>query len=255
MALLEALQLSGFAGEASIAEIGAALGDTGRVRMLTALLGNEALTAGELAHEARVTPQTASGHLTRLIETGLLACLRQGRYRYYRLASPAVAELLETMMVAAAGAAKPRSRPRSDKDAALVRARTCYDHLAGRLGVAIAEQMVTGRHVEWNGDGGVVTASGARLLADLGLDLETLARRRRVFCRPCLDWSERRFHIGGAVGAGLAERLAALGWTKRSPNSRAIVVTAAGEKGLAETFGVEPASLDHPPTAVSQPAA
>ncbi len=244
MALLEALQLSGFAGEASIAEIGAALGDTGRVRMLTALLGNEALTAGELAHEARVTPQTASGHLTRLIETGLLACLRQGRYRYYRIASPAVAELLETMMVAAAGAAKPRSRPRSDKDAALVRARTCYDHLAGRLGVAIAEQMVAGRHVEWDGDGGVVTASGARLLADLGLDLEGLARRRRVFCRPCLDWSERRFHVGGAVGAGLAERLTALGWIEQVRSSRAVIVTSSGEKGLVETFGLEPASLD-----------
>ncbi len=220
-----------------IAEIAALIGDPARANMLTALLDGRALTASELAYAARVTPQTASAHLAKLAEARLLGLEKQGRHRYFRLASPEVARMLEALAVVAA-AGPPRYRPPSPRDEALRLARTCYDHLAGQLGVALADALAGRGYLVLDGDGGEVTEAGARFLGEFGLDLARLSRQRRRFCRPCLDWSERRHHLGGALGAALAARCVELAWIERIRDSRAVSITAAGRRGLAEVFGI-----------------
>ena len=237
----------------ALAEIGALLGDPARANMLLALIAGRALTAGELAWSARVTAQTASGHLAKLTETGLLAVERQGRHRYFRLASPLVAQMLEGMQVVASLQAPPRYRPASRIDDALKAGRTCYDHLAGRLGVAIADAMTARGHVVLSGDGGEATQAGLDFLRGFGVDTGP-PKGRRCFCRPCLDWSERRPHIAGALGQGLALRCFALGWIERVRDSRAVAVTRKGSEGLKQTFGIADADLalpsaDRPPLA------
>lgn len=228
--------MSSFPGEASLAEIAAVIGDPGRARMLVALMGGEALPAGELAWQAGVRSSTASGHLAQLVRVGLLLVLRQGRHRYYRLATPDVARLLETMLAVAATQAAPRHRPESARDTALRRARTCYDHLAGRLGVAIADGLVAAGHLALGDGAAVLQPSGRRLLDDLGVDLG-----RSAACRACLDWSERRHHLGGVVGTAMTRRFFALRWVERLPESRAVRLTPAGGEGLSRSFGVDPA--------------
>jgi DNA-binding transcriptional ArsR family regulator len=220
-----------------IAEIAALVGDPARANMLSALMDGRALSAGELAYAAHVTPQTASAHLAKLVEARLLADEKQGRNRYFRLASPEVARMLEEIMAVAVARA-PRYRPAWMRDEALRSARTCYDHLAGRLGVALAGSLAERGHVALDDDGGEVTEDGARFLGEFGLDLAGAAGRRR-FCRPCIDWSERRPHLGGAVGAALAQRCFALGWIERLKDSRAVAITPAGHDGFRTTFGVE----------------
>ena len=219
------------------AEVAALVGDPARANMLTALMDGRALTATELAFHARIAPQTASGHLAKLVDGRLLAVEKQGRHRYFRLASPLVSRMLESINAMAAIEGPPRHRPRSPADAVLRHARYCYDHLAGKLGVALADALVARGHVEFGEDGGAVTPSGAEFLARFGLDLA--APTRRAFCRPCLDWSERRPHIAGAVGAALAARCIALGWVARQRDTRAVAITAKGKKGLAEVFGID----------------
>ena len=220
-----------------IAEIAALVGDPARANMLSALLDGQALTATELAYVAGVTPQTASAHLTKLADMGLLAPEKQGRHRYFRLATPLVARMLESIM-AVAEAGPARYRPHWKGGDTLRDARTCYDHLAGRAAVAITDALVARGHVELGADGGVVTPSGVAFLTSFGLDLEAARKRRRTFCKPCLDWSERRPHLAGAVGAGLADRAFALGWLERMKDSRAVAITEAGRRGLLGVFGV-----------------
>lgn len=229
------------ASPVALAEIGAALGDPARARMLTALLDGRALTAGELAFHAGVAAPTASGHLARLAELGLLALEKQGRHRYYRLASPLVARMLEGVQRVAAEGPR-RHRPPGPADAQLRLARTCYDHLAGRLGVGLADALVAAGRLELDGEGGRLTDAGARFLAGFGLDLPALAEGRRCFCRPCLDWSERRPHLAGALGAALARACFERGWIARVKDSRAVAITAAGRRGLVAEFGL-PADL------------
>ena len=217
----------------------AALGDPARLNMLAALMDGRALTAGELAGIAGVAPTTASGHLARLLEAGLLAMERQGRHRYHRLASPEVARVLEGLMALSAERGRtplraPRTGPR---DAALREARTCYDHLAGRLAVGMADVMVARGHLDLSPDGGALTEAGASFLERLGVALP--AARGRPFCRPCLDWSERRPHLAGALGAALCRRCLELGWMRRVSDSRALSVTPAGWRGLRESFGLD----------------
>jgi DNA-binding transcriptional ArsR family regulator len=227
----------------NIAEVAALIGDPARANMLVALMDGRALTAKELAFVAGVSPQTTSGHLARLVEANLLTCLRQGRHRYHRIASPLVARMLESISLVAAIEAPPRYRPRSPRDDALRLARTCYDHLAGRLGVAIADVMVARRAVVLSDDGGEVTTDGAAFLADgFCIDLAKVPRRRAV-CRPCLDWSERRPHLAGAIGAALADNCFARGWIERVRDSRAVKITPRGQLALCELLRIDGSHL------------
>jgi DNA-binding transcriptional ArsR family regulator len=220
-----------------IAATAALLGDPARANMLAALMDGRALTAKELAFAAHVSPQTTSGHLGKLTEAGLLTPQKQGRHRYYRLASPLVGQMLEGIM-AVSGATDPamanqRSTWRGGE--ALRTARSCYDHLAGRLGVGLADALQQHGHVALSADGGEVTDSGHRFLREFGAAPEP---GRRVFCRPCLDWSERRPHIAGRLGAALACRCFELGWIARQRDTRAVAITEAGHAGFAEQFGL-----------------
>lgn len=216
-----------------LAATAALLGDPARANILTALMDGRALTAKELAFSAHISPQTASGHLGRLTQAGLLAMQVQGRHRYFRLASPLVGQVLEQIM-AMAGPEPPR-RTAWRGGEALRTARTCYDHLAGRLGVALADSLIEHGHVTLAADGGEVTDSGHAFLREFGAEP---AEGKRVFCRPCLDWSERRPHIAGRLGAALATRCFALGWIERQRDGRALTITRAGEDGFAHNFGV-----------------
>jgi len=204
-----------------IAEVAALLGDPGRVNMVLALSDGRALPAGELALAARIAPATASGHLGQLVAGGLLRVTAQGRYRYYRIASPEVATLLESVLVVAATRDEARPRLRrvpSRADAALREARTCYSHLA-RLDI----------------EGSELTPQGMVFLTDFGLDLG--GKRHKTFCRTCIDWSERRLHLSGHVGAALCRRCLDLGWIERRPASRAIDITPTGRAGFGTVFG------------------
>jgi DNA-binding transcriptional ArsR family regulator len=219
-----------------ISEIGALVGERARGEMLSALMGGRALTAKELAFAAKITPQTASEHLHKLVGARILKSTNQGRFRYFRLASHSVSQMLENMMVLAAVAKKsPISR-----DNPLIKARTCYDHLAGILGVAVADALVQKNYIVLNEEGGEVTKEGERFFSDFGIDIANARRQRRTFCRPCLDWSERRPHLAGALGAALAQGCFRLRWVKRVEDSRALIVTAAGLDGLFTTLGIPP---------------
>jgi DNA-binding transcriptional ArsR family regulator len=219
-----------------MAAIAALVGDPARANILCALMDGRAFTAGELAYAAHVSPQTASGHLGKLAVARLITSTPQGRHRYFRLAGAHVAAMLESIMAVAA-IAPPRCRPIRIDDA-MRSARLCYDHLAGRLGVGLADALRAGGHLELGDDGGALTASGEAFLREFGIDMEAARHSRRIFCRPCVDWSERRFHIAGAVGAALAQRLFGLGWIARVRDGRTLVITPAGRRNLAQTFGV-----------------
>jgi DNA-binding transcriptional ArsR family regulator len=228
------------ASQGAFTEIANLAGDPARAGMLHALMDGRALTASELAQAAHVTPQTASGHLTKLAAGGLIAVEKQGRHRYHRLASPAVARMLESIMQVAADA-RPRAIVTGPRDKALRAARTCYDHLAGHLGVALADAMIANRQIELTADAGIVTANGATLFEGLGIALDTRKpeQSKRILCRPCLDWSERRPHIGGALGAALCAHCLTAGWIRRVDGSRAVSVTTKGRQKFREYFGVD----------------
>lgn len=197
-----------------IAFVAALIGDPARANMLTALLDGRALTASELAETGGITLQTASGHLARLVEARLLGVRKQGRHRYFSLSGPDVAQTLEGLMGLAqrTGAVPSRTGPR---DAALRHARVCYDHLAGERGVALLASLRRRGFVEGREESLGLTGPGRDFLAALGVDLAALEGRRRPLCRACLDWSERRDHLGGSLGAALLELMAARGWLRR----------------------------------------
>ncbi len=224
---------------ANLVEVAALVGDTARATMLAALMGGQSLTATELAYAASISRSTASGHLSRLVNARLLVVNRKRRFAYYRIASPLVARMLESIKQVAAIETPPRHRPRSARDDAICFARSCYDHLAGRCGVALTDALVARGHIVLSDDGGEVTASGEKFLCEFGADLVPPAGSRRMFCQPCLDWSERRYHIRGVVGSAILDRLLDLGWFKRERDSRALRLTPAGRVGLADVFGVD----------------
>lgn len=227
-----------------IAEIAALIGDPARSAMLVALMDGRALTASELADVGGITPQTASSHLGRMIEAGMLSVERQGRHRYHRLASATVATMIESIM---AVAAEPANRTRrtirtGPRDSAMRRARSCYDHLAGSIAVAIADSMCERGHVTDLAGGGALSADGLVFLRSIGVDVDSALRRataRRLFCRPCLDWSERRPHIAGTVGAALLTACIEQGWLRRSEGARTMSITRAGAQALNANFGLE----------------
>lgn len=219
----------------TLAEVARLIGDAARANMLSALMGGQALTAGELARHAGVTAQTTSGHLARLSEAKLVAVEKQGRHRYYRLASPEVAQAIHGLMTVAASGPK-RHHPVGPSDEALRVARTCYDHMAGRLALAIADSLSNQGHVVLADGAGLVTEDGRSFLRVFGIDLDVHGGSRRPLCRTCLDWSERRPHLAGRLGVALLGRLLELGWVVRMPESRALRITRSGEVQLARTF-------------------
>jgi DNA-binding transcriptional ArsR family regulator len=222
---------------ANLVEVAALVGDTARATMLNALMGGQSLTATELAYCANVSRSTASGHLSKLVAARLLTVIHERRFSYYRIASPLVATMLESIKVVAAIEVPPRRHPRSANDDALRFARSCYDHLAGQVGVAVTDTLVAMAHIVLTDEGGEVTSSGGRFLSAFGVDLKP--RTRRIFCQPCLDWSERRYHLKGLVGARILDRLLELGWLKCVSGSRALQLTSPGRAGLSETFQIE----------------
>ena len=231
-----------------IAEVAAHFGEPARVAMLAALMDGRALTATELAGVAGITPQTASTHLARLTHAHLLRVERQGRHRFHRLATADVARMLEGVMQLAAARDSRHGPPLvvGPRDAALRMARTCYDHLAGRLGVAIADALVTAGAIEFDDDAGLVTERGIVFLRRAGIGV--LAARgapssSRPLCRPCLDWSERRFHLAGKLGASICRHALEQRWVRRLPDTRALEITTVGRTALRDVFAI---SEPHP---------
>ena len=225
---------------ADIAPVAALMADPARAAMLGALLGGTQLSAGELSQLAGVSPATASAHLARLLDGGLVAVTRQGRHRYYRLAGHEVATVIEAL--AQISPVRPvRSLRQSQEAAALAQARTCYDHLAGRAGVELLDALLRTAVLNGNGRGTEVayevTARGAEKLAGFGVDVAQVRRSRRRFAGACLDWTQRRPHLNGALGAAVTGRLLELGWIERGPSRRAVKVTGPGRDGLGATFG------------------
>ena len=219
--------------------IAALVGDPARSNMLTALMTGRALTATELAGQAGVTPQTASSHLSKLEAGGLIEQEKQGRHRYYRLSDPDVAAVLEGLegLAARAGHMRVRTGP---KDPALRHARVCYDHLAGDLGVQMLDSMKRQRWLRQRKQDIELTAEGQRFLTDtLQISADALAHPRRPLCRACLDWSERRHHLAGTLGAAILTRFTELKWATRdaAPGSRVVNFTRNGEKRFAALFG------------------
>jgi DNA-binding transcriptional ArsR family regulator len=249
-------------GDADIAAVAEVLADRSRSRMLMALDGGRVLPASRLAAEAGVAPSTCSAHLSRLVAAGMLTVEPHGRHRYYRLAGPHVAELLEAI-ARMAPALPVRSLREGTKAEAVRRARTCYDHLAGRLGVALMGALLQ-RGVLDGGDGRfdpdraqrdrlsaagwdvayVLTDSGQAVLGDLGISCTPAGKR--PFVRYCVDWSEQRHHLAGALGARLQARFEELRWIERRTATRAVTVTAAGVTGLAGSLGLDVARLEAP---------
>jgi DNA-binding transcriptional ArsR family regulator len=215
----------------NITAIAALIGDHARAEVLTALMAGGALTATELAAVAGVTRQTISTHLAQLVDGGLLAVEAQGRHRYFRLADEDVARLLESLMGTAfrTGALRVRSSPR---EPALRRARVCYDHLAGAIGVMVYENLARSGAFELHAGAHGLSCSGHARLRELGVDTSTLEGRRRPACRTCLDWSERRHHLAGSVGDALLQRVLELGWASRVPGTRVLAFTPGGEANL-----------------------
>ena len=226
---------------ASIARLAALLADPTRAGMCLALLDGTAWTAGELATTTGVARSTASEHLDQLVAGGLLTEERQGRHRYLRIATPAAAQLVESLAVQAGPGARPRSLRAVTAGEAMARGRTCYDHLAGRLGVAVLDAMVD-RDLVALRRGVALTEGGHRWLADLGVDVDDLDRQRRPLLRTCIDWTERRPHLAGAVGAAVCARFTDEGWVERG-TGRTVRVTDSGSRALRRLLGLTPADL------------
>jgi DNA-binding transcriptional ArsR family regulator len=221
--------------DADIATPAALIGDLTRATFLTELVDGTALPASELAQRAGVSASTASIQLSKLVDGGLLEVESSGRHRYYRLADPSIASAIEALAVIS-----PHRQATSLKTARvgseLQAARTCYDHLAGALGVALLEALQGQRLLTAELE---VTPRGAARFGELGIDVGGLAQGRRPLTRPCLDWTERRHHLAGALGAALASRFLELGWIERRPTSRAVRVTDKGRRGFARELAVE----------------
>lgn len=222
-----------------IARIGALMGDPARANILSALLSGKALTATELATEAGITGQTASSHLKKLMEGGLLTQAKQGRHRYFTLAGPEVGAVLEAVMGLAArkGHLRTRTGPRDPKMRA---ARVCYDHLAGDMAVRIFDSLQKRGFLAVSTDKGglALTADGEGFVSGIGIDLGALTASRRPMCRACLDWSERRNHLAGGLGAALLTRFTESGWLRREPAGRIVHISPKGEAELKKLFPV-----------------
>ncbi|HET7462706.1 MAG TPA: helix-turn-helix transcriptional regulator [Longimicrobium sp.] len=219
---------------ADLVRVARTIGEPSRVRMLALLMGGRALTAKELAHGASIDPATATAHLRRLLDDGLLDVAAQGRHKYFRLRGPEVAALVEQLMVVSGSDGAAPAAPGQP----IRIARFCYDHLAGRLGTAITAALVSRGALAHHDGGFTVTADGDAWFRALGVEVEPLRRARRAFARACLDWSERTDHLAGSLGAALAARMLEIGWIERVRRSRVVTITATGRRELCERLGV-----------------
>jgi DNA-binding transcriptional ArsR family regulator len=224
-------------GDADVAAAAGLIGEPARATLLLALMEEEALSARELANRAGIAPSTASEHLAKLLEGGLVRDHRQGRHRYFRLAEPAVATAIEALS-AIAPARPVRTLREASVGEAIRYARTCYDHLAGRLGVELAAALEREKILVFRDEEYALGPAAETRLGDLGISVDELSRRRRPLVRSCLDWSERRRHVAGALGAALAGRLFELGWLKRRPTNRSVEVTNLGRLKLEAELGL-----------------
>lgn len=209
-----------------------------RAAMLDALLGTDGLPASELAREANVSLQTASEHLGKLVEGKIVSVEKYGRHRYFRLANPNVAQAIESLTVIS-----PPVRVSSLKDADRVKrihmARTCYDHLAGKLGVSLTQSLLKKKYLMEGQNDFLLSEEGERFFREFGIDLAVLRKKRRFFARKCLDWSERRYHLAGSLGNAVLERLLSLGWVEKQAE-RTVRVTEKGTTELEKTFDIKP---------------
>ena len=211
----------------NIARVAALIGYPARATMLSALMDGRALTASELAAQAGVTKQTASGHLAKLEEGGLIANVTQGRHKYFCLNGNDVATALEALMGVAATRSRTRTGP---KDQTLRKARRCYDHLAGELGVFMHDRMLAKAWLTPKGEDIEFTVSGKSAMIAFGIDITSLATRRPTLVKPCLDWSMRRYHLCGSAAVGLLDQIIANGWASQRNDSRVITFTPKGEQ-------------------------
>jgi DNA-binding transcriptional ArsR family regulator len=232
-----------------VAAIAGLLADRTRASICLVLLDGRAWTVSELARSAGVAASTASEHVTRLVYGGVLVSERHGRHRYVRIASPAVAQLIEDLgAIAVTGSADKAPAPvRSLRAAsaatAMKRARTCYDHLAGRLGVRITDAMTGQRLIDQHAGFGLTKAGLSWLADNLDIDTAAMVSARRPVVRSCLDWTERRPHLGGSVGAALCGQFFARGWITRTGTSRAVLVTPSGQEALRQLYGIDLAQV------------
>jgi DNA-binding transcriptional ArsR family regulator len=221
-------------GDPDIASVAAVIGNPARGRMLSAMVGGRAMPASELARVAQVSPSTASAHLARLTGSGLVAVERHGRHRYHRLADERVAQVIEGL--AALAPSRPvRSLREANQSAAERTARSCYDHLAGAVAVALADRLCESGALDRDGLG----LRDAAPFEALGVDVDALAGGRRPLTRSCLDWSERRPHLAGGLGAALLQALLASAWAVRRPPGRALAITPRGRAGLRDALGLD----------------
>lgn len=218
-----------------IARIATLIGDPARANMLAALMDGRALTASELAAEAGITAQTASSHLARLADGGLLRPRKQGRHKYFALSGPEVAGVLEALMSLSSGVQPPRTRT-GPRDTHLREARVCYNHLAGRMGVQMFDSLRARGLITGADHGLALTAKGEEFMAGFGIDLPYLRASRSPLCRDCLDWSERRTHLAGSLGRALFARIEETGWARRDGNSRAVRFTPPGRVAFERAF-------------------
>lgn len=222
-----------------VAQIASLVGEPTRANMLLALGDGRALPAGELAACAGIAAPTASEHLAKLEQSGLLISIRQGRHRYYRIASPEVAAMLEAVMVVAAGSPRPAARFRIDPE--LQFGRTCYNHLAGQLGVAICDALVHKNLLTIDEEVAHVMPAGLNFFDNWGIDVRRISKH--PYCRTCIDWSERRPHLGGAIGIAIHKRCLELKWIEHHLDSRAVRVTRLGKSGFEKVFGIAGTAL------------
>lgn len=220
-----------------IAHIAALIGDPARANMLTALMSGKALTVSELAEEAGVTIQTASSHLSKLDEGGLLRPRKQGRHKYFMLASEQVAHVLEGLMGLAAGSGYLRKRT-GPRDAELRQARVCYNHLAGDMGTQMFDSLMARGHLVLNGEELELTDAGAAFASEFKIDVEALRRARAPVCRECLDWSERRSHLAGSLGRAFLSRFEKMAWAKRDQKTRVVTFSRNGAEEFNKLFPV-----------------
>lgn len=220
----------------NIALIGSLIGDPARANMLTALMSGKALTATELAGEAGVTVQTASSHLKKLVDGGMLNQRKSGRHRYFSTADEEVADLLESLMGLAAKQGHMRTRT-GPKDPALRKARVCYNHLAGEMGVAMFDSLIAENWIDDDYNAPSLTSQGKTFFADFGIDIDALNKARRPVCKSCLDWSARRSHLAGGLGVALLDRFYELSWAKRLDGTRIVKFSKKGEAEFAGLFG------------------